>query len=83
MSLAPGVQKSRLKRMAAINAVAGVVAVALFVTYWLLTAEWALVGFIGAIVVGLGAQIWFIAGLRVRTSSTISSERDLRVSRRR
>jgi membrane protein YdbS with pleckstrin-like domain len=82
MTLAPGAQKSRLIWMAAINAVSVLAAASLFAVYWIHTAEWALVGFIASIVVGLAAQIWFIAGLRVRTNSTISSERDLRTSRR-
>jgi len=82
MSFAPGLQKQRLKRMLAINVLAAVAAIGSFVAYWTHMGEWALVAFIGAIIVGLGAQIWFIAGLRVRSSSTISSERDLRASRR-
>jgi hypothetical protein len=82
MSLAPGLQKKRLRRMMAINVVAALAAVGCFIAYWARMGDWALAAFIGAIVVGLGAQIWFIAGLRVRANSTISSERDLRASRR-
>jgi hypothetical protein len=82
MSLAPGAQKDRLKVMVAVNVVAALAAVGAFAAYWTRMGDWALAAFIGAIVVGLGAQIWFIAGLRVRNNSSISSERDLRANRR-
>ena len=43
---------------------AGLCAMAGAVGYFKFHQSWALAAFLGAVVVGLGAQIWFIASLR-------------------
>jgi hypothetical protein len=56
--------KRRRTLMIAVNVVAAVLAVAAIVAYLQLQLGWALFVFVGALLVGFGAQIWFIAGLK-------------------
>ena len=65
--------KSRRTVMFAINGVAALAAIAGIVGYFKFSLDWAFVVFVGALLVGFGAQIWFIAGLRSPKSSNVSS----------
>jgi hypothetical protein len=56
--------KRRLAVMGAINAVAVIAAMGALVGYFRFHLDWALVAFAALLLVGIGAQIWFIAGLR-------------------
>ncbi|WP_332771427.1 hypothetical protein [Phenylobacterium sp.] len=56
--------KRRLKVMVAIDAVCGIVAAAAAYGAFGKGVDWLIAVFIAALVAGLGAQIWFIAGVR-------------------
>ncbi len=57
--------KRRRNVMMIANVAAAVTAIAAIVLYYFKFAQsWALVAFVLALLVGFGAQIWFIAGLR-------------------
>jgi len=56
--------KRRLKVMVAIDAVCGIVAAAAAYGAFGMGMDWLIAVFIAALVAGLGAQIWFIAGVR-------------------
>ncbi len=56
--------KRRSALMMALSLGAGLAAAVALVGYMKLHLSWALVVFLAAVVVGFGAQIWFIAGLR-------------------
>jgi hypothetical protein len=56
--------RRRLALMGAINVVALIAAGAGLVGYFRFELTWALGAFVVAMLVGFGAQIWFIAGLR-------------------
>jgi hypothetical protein len=56
--------KKRRTVMMVVNAVAAVAALCGVVLYFKFALGWALFVFIGALLVGFGAQVWFIAGLR-------------------
>lgn len=56
--------KRRLVLMGTINVAAIVAALAAAIAYFGLHLEWALIAFAAALLVGFGAQIWFIASLR-------------------
>jgi 1,4-dihydroxy-2-naphthoate octaprenyltransferase len=62
MNPADAIQKKRLTTMFAIDAVCFVLAGAAVVGYVALDKPWLAPVFIGAIAVGIGAQIWFILG---------------------
>lgn len=47
-----------------VNASAAALALALVVGWFHFGQDWAIVPFVGALLTGFGAQIWFIAGLR-------------------
>lgn len=66
MSLTPELtaQKKRLTQMAIANVVCVVIALVSIVVHFQYALDWALFVFVGALVVGFGAQIWFIAGFR-------------------
>lgn len=64
MSLDPVVQKRRLAVMGAVDGVALLCALAAAVAYFKFGLAWGLAIFAAALVIGFGAQIWFIAGLR-------------------
>lgn len=66
MSLTPelAAQKKRLTKMAIINVVSVVVALTSIVLHYMFALDWALFVFGGALLVGFGTQIWFIAGFR-------------------
>jgi hypothetical protein len=64
MSLDPVAMKKRRTVMFALNALAALAALAAVVGYFKFAQGWALVAFVAALLVGFGAQIWFIAGLR-------------------
>lgn len=64
MSLDVAKAKRRLMVMGAINLAAIVAALAAAIGYFGLHLGWALAAFAAALVIGFGAQIWFIAGLR-------------------
>ena len=64
MSIDVRAAKRRLAVMGVINGLAVLAAMACLVGYFKLHLEWALGGFAGFMLVGVGAQIWFIAGLR-------------------
>lgn len=56
--------KRRRNIMMTANTVAALGALAAAVGYFKFELPWALVGFVLALLIGFGAQIWFIAGLR-------------------
>jgi hypothetical protein len=56
--------KKRRAVMMAVNAFAVLAALAALVGYFKFALGWALIVFVAALIVGFGAQIWFIAGLR-------------------
>jgi hypothetical protein len=56
--------KRRLAVMGVVNAVALLAAAAALYGYFGLHLDWALAAFVALLVVGIGAQIWFIASLR-------------------
>lgn len=62
MQHADAIQKKRLTTMFAIDAVCFVLAGAAVIGYLAAGLGWLAPVFIGAIAVGLGAQIWFILG---------------------
>lgn len=64
MSLTPelAAQKKRLTTMAVINVVCVVIALTAIVLHYMYALDWALFVFGGALLVGFGTQIWFIAG---------------------
>jgi hypothetical protein len=55
--------KRRLAVMIAVNVAVLAAALSALVAYFRFHIEWALMAFAGAMVVGVGAQIWFIAAL--------------------
>jgi hypothetical protein len=67
MTLDPQQMKRRRTVMFAFNALALLAALAAVVGYFKYGQAWALAAFVAALLMGFGAQIWFIAGLR-RTS---------------
>jgi len=56
--------RRRLMVMGVINVVAVLAAAASLVGYFRFDVTWALAAFVVAMLVGFGAQIWFIAALR-------------------
>ena len=56
--------KRRRNVMMTASALAATTALAAAVGYFKFELDWALGGFVAALLVGFGAQIWFIAGLR-------------------
>ena len=64
MTLDVKAAKRRLATMGLVNALAVVAAGAALYGYFGLGIGWALGAFVAALLVGIGAQIWFIAGLR-------------------
>ena len=62
MQNADAIQKKRLTTMFAIDVVCFVLAGAAVIGYVAAKIDWLAPVFIGAIAVGLGAQIWFILG---------------------
>jgi membrane protein YdbS with pleckstrin-like domain len=64
MSFDPTAMKKRRTVMFALNALALLAALAAGVSYFKFAQAWALAAFVAALLVGFGAQIWFIAGLR-------------------
>ena len=56
--------KRRRNTMMIANVVAAVTAIASIILYFKFAQSWALVAFVLALVMGFGAQIWFISGLR-------------------
>ena len=71
MSLDLAAAKRRSAIMLALSLLAGLAAAAGVLGYFKYHQAWALIAFLAAVVVGLGAQIWFIASLRgPRSSST-------------
>ena len=57
-------QKKRLMVMAVLNVAAVVLALGFVVAWAMYDASWALGAFVATLVLGFGAQIWFIAGFR-------------------
>jgi hypothetical protein len=64
VSLDVAAARRRLLVMGVVNAVAILAALAAAIGYFGLHLGWALIAFAGALLVGFGAQIWFIAGVR-------------------
>ena len=64
MTLDVKAAKRRLATMGLVNALAVVAAGVALYGYFGLGFGWALGVFVAALLVGIGAQIWFIAGLR-------------------
>ncbi|MGR4866835.1 hypothetical protein [Caulobacter sp. LARHSG274] len=62
MNNADAIQKKRLTTMFAIDVVCFVLAGAAVIGYVAAKIDWLAPVFVGAIAVGLGAQIWFILG---------------------
>ncbi|WP_309630115.1 hypothetical protein [Brevundimonas sp.] len=57
-------QKKRMTIMAVINIVSVVIALAAVAIHFQYALDGALFVFVGALLVGFGTQIWFIAGFR-------------------
>jgi energy-coupling factor transporter transmembrane protein EcfT len=72
MTLDPKRMRQRRSVMFALNALALLGALAAVVGYFKYAQAWALIAFVGALLVGFGAQIWFIAGLRRPKSPSMS-----------
>jgi len=64
MSLDVAAFKKRRTIMMVVNVLAALTALTALVGYFKLALDWALIPFVGALLVGFAAQIWFIAGLR-------------------
>jgi hypothetical protein len=64
MTLDVAAFKRRRAIMIAANVAAALGALAGALGYFQFARDWALVVFVAALVLGFGAQIWFIAGLR-------------------
>ena len=64
MTLDVEVVKRRRKVMMVANVIAAVAALASIVAYFKLEQAWILGAFVLALLIGFGAQIWFIMGLR-------------------
>ncbi|WP_340644431.1 hypothetical protein [Phenylobacterium sp.] len=58
------ITKRRFKIMAGVSAVSVLVAIAAIVCAFRFSQSWLLIVFALALLVGFGAQIWFIAGFR-------------------
>ena len=58
------VLKKRRTVMMVVNVLAALTALAGVVAYFKFAQDWALFVFVGALLAGFGAQVWFIAGLR-------------------
>ena len=57
-------QKRRLTIMAVVNVAAAVVALGFVVAWAKYEVGWAFGAFVASLLVGFGAQVWFIAGFR-------------------
>lgn len=64
MSLDVATVKKRRTVMMTVNVLAALIALGAVAAYFKLALGWALFVFVGALLVGFGAQIWFIAGLK-------------------
>ncbi len=64
MSIDVRAAKRRLAVMGAVNAAAVLAAAGALIGYFRFHLGWALAAFVALLAVGIGAQIWFIAGLR-------------------
>jgi len=81
MSLDIAQVKRRRTVMLAVNGIAVLGALSGAVAYFKYAQSWALVVFVAALLVGFGAQIWFIAGLRGSDSSGKKPARATRVGK--
>jgi hypothetical protein len=81
MSLDLATAKRRSAIMMALSLLSGLAALAGVIGYFKFHQTWAMGAFLAAVIVGFGAQIWFIASLRRPKSSTIESARDTRVGK--
>ena len=72
MNLDVATLKRRRTVMMVVNVLAALGALAGVVGYFKFGQTWALAGFVAALLVGFGAQIWFIAGLRRPKSPSMS-----------
>ena len=81
MSLDVDTLKKRRNRMVAVNGVAALVAIAGIVGFLKFDLVWAGAVFVAALLIGFGAQIWFIAGLRGPAVSDVTSVRETRTNR--
>lgn len=64
MSIDLQAARRRLAVMGAINVAALAAGLAALVGYFRFQLDWALAAFVALLAVGIGAQIWFIAGLK-------------------
>ncbi len=64
MSVDVATMKRRSTLMVGLSLCAGLAAAAALFGYIKLHLAWAFVAFLAAVILGFGAQIWFIAGLR-------------------
>ncbi len=64
MSLDLATARRRRTVMMIVNALAALTAIVSIVGYFKFAQGWALIVFVAALLVGFGAQIWFIAGFR-------------------
>lgn len=81
MSLDLAAAKRRSAIMMGLSLFAGLAAMAGVIGYFKFHQSWALVAFLAAVIVGFGAQIWFIASLRRPKSSTNAAAREPRVGK--
>ena len=58
--------KRRSAIMLVVSVIAGVCALASIIGYFKFHQAWVMAVFVAAVLIGFGAQIWFIAGLRRR-----------------
>jgi hypothetical protein len=81
MSLDVVRMKRRLAWMVFVNLVAVLGAVSSGLAYFRHGDAWGLAGMVGALLMGFGAQIWFIAGLRGLHSLSEDATRQTRVGK--
>jgi hypothetical protein len=62
--------RKRRMVMMVVNVLAAATALAAVVGYFKFQLGWALFVFVGALLVGFGAQVWFIAGMRRQNGGT-------------
>ena len=70
MSLDLEAFKRRRTIMMIVSSLAALTALAGAAGYFRFGQRWAVLIFLGAIIVGFGSQIWFVAGLRSKSSNT-------------
>jgi hypothetical protein len=81
MTLDIAAMKRRRAVMMGVNVLSVLGALAGVVGYFKYAQAWALGGFVAALLVGFGAQIWFVASLRDSSSTSKESARATRAGK--